>query len=121
MLFGRTVLIVEAQYLIALDLQHTLEDLVPGNVIIAQDAQHARQKALSMCEIAIVEIETNLADNIALVGELLRQGVPVVALTADSDLQQNLNWFADTPILLKPAPADRVLAAIGELRMPQKE
>jgi len=121
MLFGRTVLIVEAQYLIALDLQHTLEDLAPGNVIIAQNAQDARQKAASTCEVAIVEVETNLSDNIALVGELLRQGVPVIALTADSDLQQNLNWFSDTPILLKPAPADRVLAAIGELRMPQKE
>lgn len=115
MLAGRTVLIVEAQYLIALDLQNSLDDFTPGKIVIAQDPAHAREKAddWADCAVAIVEIERELADNVAFAGELVRRGLPLVVLTADPDLQHKLNWWAGAPILLKPAPSERVAAAVA--------
>lgn len=123
MLSGRTVLIVEAQYLIAMDLQNTLDDLAAGKVIIAQDPVHARELApdWSDCGLAIVEVERELPEHIAFIGELLREGVPVIGLTADSELEKHLNWLSGTPILLKPAPSERMLALISDLLGPQKE
>ena len=123
MLSGRTLLIVEAQYLIALDLQHTLDHLGPDKIVIALNPGHARELAgdWANCDLAIVEVERELPDHIALVGELLRKGIPVIGLTADSDLQRHLNWFAGTPILLKPAPSEHTLAALASLFEPQKE
>ncbi|KRA97382.1 hypothetical protein ASD83_09585 [Devosia sp. Root685] len=117
------MLIVEAQYLVALDLQHTLDQLGPGKVVIALNPGHARELAKDWvnCDLAIVEVERELPEHIALIGELLRKGIPVIGLTADSGLQRHLNWFAGTPILLKPAPSERTLAVLASLFASQKE
>lgn len=123
MLSGRTVLIVEAQYLIALDLQNTLDQLGPGKVVIAQNATHARElsEEWQTCGLAIVEVERNLPEQIAFARELARSGIPVIGLTADSDLQQHLNWSARMPILLKPASTERTLELVATLFEPQNE
>lgn len=122
MLAGRTVLIVEAQYLIALDLQNSLEDLAAGEVVIAQDPAHAQDLAgqWTSCTLAIIEVERDLSEHIALAGALLRSGIPVIGLTADPDLRRHINWLADTPILLKPVPSEIVTAAIAAV-LSQKE
>lgn len=123
MLSGHTVLIVEAQYLIALDLQNTLDPLHPGKVIIAHNPAHAKDLTADWrdCRLAIIEVERELPEHISLVGELLRKGIPVIGLTADSNLQQHLNWFAGTPLLLKPAPSEHTLALVADLVGAQKE
>lgn len=122
MLAGRTVLIVEAQYLIALDLQNSLDDKAPARTVIAQDPGHARHLANDWrdCALAIIEVERELSDNIALVRELLARGIAVIVLTADADLRQSLNWFADVPVLLKPVPTEAVTAAIAAVICSQK-
>lgn len=123
MLSGQTILIVEAQYLIALDLQNTLEDLGPTKVVIAQNPAHARELADDWhdCRLAIVEVEREMADNIALVGELMRRNIAVIGLTADSELPRHLSWFAGTPILLKPATSESVINALSEVLSNQNE
>lgn len=123
MLSGRTVLIVEAQYLIALDLQDSLDHLAPGKVVIAQDPGHAHELAGDWldCGLAIIEAERELPGHIALVGELLRRGVPVIGLTADPELGRHVDWFAGTPTLLKPASSQSILALLDDLLAAQKE
>lgn len=123
MLSGRTVLIVEAQYLIALDLQDALDHLAPGKVVIAQDPSHARELAEDWrnCGLAIIEVERELHGHIALVGELLRRGIPVIGLTADPELARHVDWFAGTPTLLKPASSQSILALLDDLFAAQKE
>lgn len=123
MLSGQTALIVEAQYLIALDLQITLEDLGAGKVVIAQDPAHAREMAQDWldCSLAIVEVERELRDHIALVGQLLRRNIRVVGLTADSDLPRHLSWFPTTPILLKPASSESVISTLSALFVDQND
>lgn len=123
MLSGQTALIVEAQYLIALDLQITLEDLGASKVVIAQNPAHAREMAQDWlnCSLAIVEVERELPAHIALVGELLSRNTRVMGLTADPDLPRHLSWFPATPILLKPASSESVLKTLSALLSAQKE
>jgi DNA-binding response OmpR family regulator len=71
--------------------------------------------------LAIVEIERELAQSVAFAGELVRNGVPVIVLTADPDLHQSLNWWAGTQILLKPVPAENVTAAVAAVIADQNE
>lgn len=123
MLSGRTILIVEAQYLIAFDLQTTLEDLNPAQIVLARDAVHAGEMldTLADCHLAIVEVERELPAHISLIAELRRRGADVIGLTADPALPQNLAGMRDMQVLLKPVPTDRVLDAVGKLQKSQKE
>lgn len=117
MLSGRTVLVVETQYIVALDLAHSLEALGAGNVIIAQDAQEAQATsaqwlAASLC---IVELERERGDQIALVGDLMRMGLPVIGLTTDRDLETSLAWLALASMVHKPVQSDRLIEAIARV------
>jgi DNA-binding NtrC family response regulator len=114
MLSGRTVLIVESQFLIALDLQDSLERLQPAKTVIAHNAAHAEElrDEWSDCSLAIVEVERERPDQVALVGELVRRNVLIVGITADSDLPRTLNWLQGTPILSKPVQAEDLESAI---------
>lgn len=123
MLEGQTALIVEAQYLIALDIQTTLEDLSSTRVLITHDPALIADLAVPFGDIglAIVEVERNLPSNIQLVGDLVRQGVPVIGVTADHDLPKNLNWLSGVPLLLKPTPSERIIDAIRTVLLVQNE
>jgi len=123
MLIGQTALIVESQYLIALDIQVTLEDLSSHRVLIAQDPASAAGLVVPLSEInlAIVEVERNLPSNLQLIAEFFRQGIPVIGVTADQDLPKNLNWLSGVPLLLKPTPSERIIDAIRKVMMAQKE
>lgn len=123
MLEGQTALIVEAQYLIALDIQTTLEDLSSTRVLITHDPALIADLAVPFSDIglAIVEVERNLPSNIQLVGDLVRQGVPVIGVTADHDLPKNLNWLSGVPLLLKPTPSERIIDAIRTVLLVQNE
>jgi len=115
MLCGQTALIVEAQYLIALDMGHTLEHSAACRVVIAQDADHALELSSDWtdCGLAIVELEQKLPRQIAFVGELMRRNIPVIAITADADLPGKLSWFPTIPVLVKPISTDSITAAVA--------
>jgi len=123
MLAGQTALIVEAQYLIALDIQTTLEELSAPRVLIAQDPAFIAELAVPFHEIglAIIETERKLPNNIQLVGDLFRQGVPVIGVTADQDLPKYLKWLSGVPLLLKPTPSESIIAAIRTVLKAQNE
>lgn len=117
MLSGCTVLIVEAQYLIALDLQDLLERFSPEGAIIAQDAAHAAEIApdISAFGLAIVDVERRQADQVALVNNLIQNKVPVIVTTADAELRTQLNWMQGTPVLSKPVSTEAFYAAVETL------
>lgn len=122
MLAGQTVLVVEAEYLIALDIQTSLEDLAVDTVIIAQNPAHAREMLgdnWHRCSLAIVEVERGLPDSMSFAGELGRHGVSVIVLTADAELNQALS--ANIPILHKPVPSEALAAALAAVRSLQNE
>ena len=117
MLLGRAILVVEAQYIVALDIEAMLEGLGAARVIIAQDAAHAAIIAADWedCTLAIVELERERPDQIALAGALARRGIPVIGLTTDRDLPQALAWISNTPIVLKPVQSDHLIEALTRI------
>ncbi|KKB80249.1 hypothetical protein VW35_07515 [Devosia soli] len=114
MLAGRPALIVEAHYLIALDIENLLAEFSPGQVTIAKNAAQARsiEPEWRGCALAIIEVENDLPEQIALIGELIRLGIAVIAVTADTDLPRSLNWLAGTPVLVKPMQTPDFIRAV---------
>jgi len=115
MLASRTILIVEAQYIVALDVEATLGSLGAEHVVIAQDPAHAALVAdqWADCTLAIVEIEREKPDQIALAGDLVRRGIAVIGLTTDTELPRTHAWISSTPIVLKPVQSNHLIAAVA--------
>ncbi len=117
MLAGRTVLIVDREYLIALDIQNTLEELGAGPAVIAHSAADAMDRAVNWQEaaLAVVELEDGKADLEGLVRSLQFAAIPTIALTADQRLSRGHRLFPGIPVLLKPVPGDDLAKAARSL------
>jgi CheY-like chemotaxis protein len=114
MLAGRTVLVVETQFIIALGVQTVLEDLGASNVILATSAgeAHANASAWGRAGLAVIELEANRPELIELARQVSQSGIPVLGLSADTRLAFGVPELPGTPIVIKPIPDEDLAAAI---------
>lgn len=111
MLNERKVLILEAEFLIALDLQRVLETMGTYQVLLAANAAEARSFSATWPELtlALVDRRNDDTDIGAIVAELRSLGVPLVQTTSSSLLAGK----SDTPMLVKPVPEEELTSAIA--------
>jgi CheY-like chemotaxis protein len=116
MLNGRTALVVEEEFLIALDIQRMLETLGVGQTLFARTAAEAEQLRASGPEIglAIVEIRSHGTAAHQLVEGLTRDGIPMVLTTADLAMDNGSRAFPDLTVVAKPLPEDALASAIRQ-------
>ena len=116
MLNGRTALVVEEQFLIALDIQRMLETLGVGQTLFAGSAAEAEHLRAHWPEIgiAIVEVSSRDAAALQLVDSLRRGGVPTVLTTADIAISQGPAAFPELVVLPKPIPEDAMTSAVQQ-------
>ena len=114
MLGGRTVLVVETEFIIALGVQSVLEALGADGVVVAGSAAdaHASAAAWSGAALAIVELEANRPDLIELARQIAQSGIPVLGITADVALSSGLPELPGTPVVVKPVPDEALTEAI---------
>lgn len=116
MLNGRTALVVEEEFLIALDIQRMLETNGVGRILFARTTAEAEQLQASWPELglAIVEVRGHGTAAHALVDSLRRAEIPLVLTTADVTLGTSSRAFPDLTILPKPIPEDVLASAIEQ-------
>ena len=121
MLAGKTVLIVETEALIAIDIQSALETLGVAEVIVAFGSAEAQRLAgqWRTASLAIIEVEMDRPDLIALIHEVTRSGIPTIAITADTRLVAGLVDLPQVQVLAKPIPEATLLAALHQARTSQ--
>ena len=104
MAVGPGLLIVESEYLIALDVAQSLEGVCPDVAYIAHDAAWAEKQADQWegKSLAVIEIEESLPANQALAERLRHAGMPVIGITADNESRAYLSQQPAHPVLLKP-------------------
>ena len=114
MLNGQTILVVEAEFLIALDIQRMLEGLGAGQMLFARAAHEVQELAPRWPTIglAIVEIGPNFSET-TLVHGLLAENIPVICSAADSALRQGHPDFPGVPVVIKPMSDEDLAAAIA--------
>ncbi|MBD8066690.1 hypothetical protein IC608_14545 [Devosia sp. PTR5] len=122
MLKGRTVLIVETEALIAIDIQSTLESAGAAETIIAFSATEALKLAehWAGAALAVVEVEQNRHDLLALIRTVVQSGIPTVCISADSRLTAGLPGLPNVRVLAKPVPEETLLEAARQAQLPSR-
>jgi two-component SAPR family response regulator len=115
------ILIVETEFIIALGIQSTLHALGLSQVVLATSPDEAATllQDWSTLALAIVEIEVDKPGLIEFALQLVRHGVTIIGLSADSRLVAGLPDLPGIPILIKPLP-DADLAQTIQARLDQK-
>ena len=122
MLNGRTALIVEEEFLIALDLQRMLENQGVGHTLFARTVAEAEQlqPRWEDLAVAIIEIRSHDAEVYRLIESLRAAAIPVVLITSDiafgSGSAPNLS---DLAVVIKPVPEDGMANAIRHAMAPR--
>lgn len=114
MLNGRTALVVEEEFLVALDIQRMLEALGVGQTLFARTAEEAELQRASWPDLglAIVEVRSHRTAAHALVDGLRREGIPLVLTTADVTMGESSGPYPGLTVLSKPLPEEAMATAI---------
>ncbi len=119
MLARKAVLIVETEIIISLSMQAALQSHGIEEVIVLTNPRDfgARQMSWSDVAFAILELEREKPEAIALIRSAREHHVPVLGLTADSRLEKGMPEFPDMPILVKPVPDQTLMEAVSALQV----
>lgn len=117
MLNGTTILVVEEEFLIALDIQRMLEGLNSGQVLFARSAQEADslQDHWPGVGLAIIEVGLERQAALELVQRLASRGIAIVLCSADAELRRGIPQFPDLPLVIKPMAETDLVYAIGKV------
>jgi DNA-binding response OmpR family regulator len=111
---GKTALVIEAEFLIALDLQRMLEAHGFAETLLARHAAEALELSGSWQRLSLAVVEIRLHDqpSFDLLTALQEHQVPTVAITSDVELTHGIDGFATIPVLGKPLSEDQLASAI---------
>jgi DNA-binding NtrC family response regulator len=117
MLNGKPVLVVEEEFLIALDIQRMLEALGAGQILFARSIQEAQAMEMHWADVhlAIVEIALEPQAALLLIDRLIKSGIQVVICSADAALRRGVTAFPHAPVIIKPMAETDLVAAINKL------
>lgn len=118
MLSGRTILIVEAEYLIALDIQRILDAANVARVIIVGSPAEARAAlaGAGSFDLAIIPMPDMDPDALALADSLGAAGIAIVMSSADGAPESAIARLGGIPIVTKPfSDADLIAACLKAL------
>jgi DNA-binding response OmpR family regulator len=104
MIDGKNFLIVEGEFLIALDMQRILESAGASRTIFARSTAEAKRLRKRWSEFDLVLVEMSYDDRQApeLVAALLKSGVRIAMTSAETDFRHGIPDFPGIPVLLKP-------------------
>lgn len=119
MLARKAVVIVETEIIISLSMQAALQSHGIEDVIILTSPRDFTARQMSWCDIAfaILELERDKPEALALIRAAREHNVPVLGLTADSRLEKGMPEFPDMPILVKPVPDQTLMEAVATLKL----
>ncbi len=116
MLTGPATLIVEAEYIIAMDVMTVIETTFGGSGSIVRSVDEASRFLAenALPDLAIIEMEIIKPQHLALARQLLASGVRVIGISADSRMANHAADLSAIPILIKPVPETEMVAAVRE-------
>ena len=117
MTVGKTALVVEAEFLIALDLQRMLEAAGYTETMLARDA-HEVEALLgrrSDVELALVELRLGDEGAYACITDLRRRGIAVICVTSDYEISTGKAGLGGLPVLTKPVSEEMFSSALHAL------
>lgn len=110
-----TVLVVEDEFIIALDLSETVKDLgyaLEGPFADRRSALHAIEE--EMPDAAILDVYTSDGEVFPLADALSAAGVPIIFLSGRISPAEMVSRYPGAQACAKPCPPDRMIGALQE-------
>jgi DNA-binding NtrC family response regulator len=110
LLSGRTILIVEDAYLIALEAQRIVEEAGAERVVLANSVQDVRAllAAEPNIDVCVLDLRLGEEDASPLIGEIAERGIAVLVATGFDSVSPAV----DVPLLKKPYEEAEFVEAI---------
>lgn len=112
-----TILIVEDELMVALEMQALIEEAGLGSAQTVGTAAAALETLSELERLGAVILDVNLSDGdcLSLAADLQKKRVPFAFVTGYGADAEFLSDFADVPLIEKPFEAPRMLAAVRSL------
>ena len=116
---GQTVLLVEDELLIALDLQLTMED-EGAEVVLADGVETGlatlgrREADGALPHVALLDVRLGDGEVFPVADRLAAVGVPIVFHSGHAQGADLAAGYPGAAVLAKPAPSKRLIAALAE-------
>lgn len=106
------ILVLEDEFLIAMDVEQICRDHGAQDVTIVQNLGHLPEdEVLGAFDAAVVDLMLNGRSTLEVASRMRESGVPIVFASGYTDMQEILSDFPETPLVSKPyAGADLVEA-----------
>ncbi|MEP6567132.1 MAG: response regulator [Mesorhizobium sp.] len=114
LLNGLRILVLEDEFLIAMDVEQLCRDHGAGDVVIARDLTEIDQhKVLSTFDAAIVDLMLGGASTLDFAARLRQSGVPFVFASGYSDADEIQASFPGVRLVTKPYSGDDLVEALA--------
>jgi DNA-binding response OmpR family regulator len=115
-LAGRTILVLEDEYLIAMDVEQLCRDAGAADVVIMRAiAETGGAEAVSAAfDVAILDLMLSGMSTIEFARELHELGMPFVFASGYTDNDEIFSRFPGVSIVGKPYSSDELIAAVAE-------
>jgi CheY-like chemotaxis protein len=111
---GLRVLILEDEYLIALDVEQLCRDHGAENVSISREIPDIPERAPIPFDIAILDLMLNGETTLPFAERLHARGVPFIFATGYADAPEKFARFSDVPVVGKPYSSEELIGALVE-------
>jgi DNA-binding response OmpR family regulator len=114
LLDGLRILVLEDEFLIAMDVEQLCRDYGAGDVVIARDlAEIDRKSVASQFDAAIVDLMLGGASTLDFASRLHESGVPFVFASGYSDMDEIKVSFPNIRLVTKPYSGDDLVEAVA--------
>ncbi len=116
LLDGLRILILEDEYLIAMDVEQICRDAGAADVAIVDDLTGFDALAASSFDAAILDLMLNGASTLGFAAQLQREGVPFVFASGHGPSDELKRDFPGVTLVEKPYSGDDIVAALAASR-----
>jgi len=112
---NKTALLVEEEFLIAMDLERVLESFAITETVVMRTAQEALALDIGrdVFAIAIIDVGHATRAGLDLARHLVSVGVPLVLTTTDLSLSGGAPDLPNVPVVTKPVPETELVNALN--------
>ena len=114
LLNGLRILVLEDEFLIAMDVEQLCRDYGAGEVVIARDLTEIdQQKVATQFDAAIVDLMLAGASTVDFASRLRQSGVPFIFASGYSDADEIKTSFPGIRLVTKPYSGDDLVEAVA--------
>ncbi|MER2534970.1 MAG: response regulator [Rhizobiaceae bacterium] len=110
---GLRILVIEDEFLIALDMEQLCSD--NGAATVAIVSRMVSPQDLPDCDVAILDLKLSGVSTVPLAQHLRQRGVPFVLVSGYQDRDEISRQFPGAPVLPKPYMPEDLLSAVASL------